>query len=105
MGKSGAYPRTMVVRGNAGGRYGPQRRDHAADRSTPPFWRPEVRDSRRRFRPHGLRLRPRFPQTQPAPSMRPETPPPAQLGLWGTGIDRPLVSAHLQGRMNVQLLS
>jgi hypothetical protein len=31
MGRSGAYPRTMVVRGNAGGRYGPQRRGHAAD--------------------------------------------------------------------------
>ena len=31
MGKSGAYPRTMVVRGNAGGALAPERRGHAAD--------------------------------------------------------------------------
>jgi hypothetical protein len=31
MGKSGAYPRAMVVRGNAGERYSSQRRGHAAD--------------------------------------------------------------------------
>ncbi|MGA9013646.1 MAG: hypothetical protein WB509_14210, partial [Acetobacteraceae bacterium] len=74
---------TMVVRGNAvRAGFALERRDmRRTDR--PLFRRPEVRDPRRRFRPHGPRLRPRSEQTQPAPSMRPETPPPAQL--WDTG--------------------
>ena len=63
-----------------GGRLSPPNAADTRRTDRPPFRRPEVRDSRRRFRPHGPRLRPRSTQTQPAPSMRPETPPPAQLG-------------------------
>ena len=103
MGQSGAYPRTMVVRGNAvRACIALERRDtRRTDR--PLFRRPEVRDPRRRFRPHGPRLRPHSPQTQPAPSMRPETPPPAQLGPGSVRLAVRRCRAS-EGRVNVQLL-
>jgi len=60
MGHSGAYPRTMVVRGNAEGAGQALNRRDTRRTDRPPFRRPEVRESRRRFRLHGQGCAPRF---------------------------------------------
>ena len=93
MGKSGAYPRAMVVRGNAGGAgYSPlnaavTRRTDRDRRAGDP--RCGIRDGVSGHMARGCARA--FRKTQPALSMRPETPPPAQLGPWRTGIDCPLM--------------
>ena len=48
------------TRQRRGGRQSPPNAADTRRTDRPPFRRPEVRDSRRRFRPHGPRLRPRL---------------------------------------------
>ena len=94
--QTNAYPRPMVGRGNAvGAGFTPP---NAASRGGPTDRRsgdPRCgnRDGVSGYMARGCARA--HSQTQPAPSMRPETPPPAQLGPRGIRPDRPPMPAHL----------
>jgi len=98
MGRSGAYPRTMVVRGNAERAGKALRRRDMRRTDRPPFRRPEVRDPRRRFRLHGPRLRPRTSQRSPRHPCNPRRRLPPQLGPWSVRLAVRRCRAS-QGRM------